>query len=104
MRAHAFLWSVAVAVTIAAAIWPLLGGEYVYDQFVVGPISWQAENKEVDYQALLVVFIVFLVLMWAQRDSLGRRYVVWPFPVIMWRIGPCSSVRTLKGVLRPRDE
>ena len=53
MRSRAFLWSVAVALTVAAAIWPVLGGEYVYDQFVVGPISWQAENKAVDYQALL---------------------------------------------------
>jgi hypothetical protein len=60
---------VAVAVTVAAALWPVLGGGYVYDQFVVGPISWQAENKAVDYQALLVVFAVFLVLMWAQRVS-----------------------------------
>jgi hypothetical protein len=72
MQFRAFLWSVAVALTVAAALWPILGGDYVYDQFVVGAISLHAENKSVDYQALLTVFAVFAVLAFVLR-RFGRR-------------------------------
>ena len=68
LRFRPFLFCLATALTVAAALWPVLGGEYAYDQFVVGSMSWHAENKSVDYQALAVVVVAFLALAFA----LGR--------------------------------
>ncbi len=72
MRFLPFVFCAAVALTVAAALRPVLGGEYVYDQWVVGSISLQAENKAVDYQALLVAVAVFIALSWALRRFIER--------------------------------
>ena len=72
IRFRPFVFCLAVAVTVAAALWPWLGGGYLYDQFVVGAISWRDENKAVDYQALLIVVAVFLALAWLLRKLVAR--------------------------------
>ena len=72
MRFLPFVFCASFALTVAAALWPVLGGEYAYGQWVVGSISLQAENKAVDYQALLVAVAVFVALSWSLHRLVGR--------------------------------
>jgi hypothetical protein len=72
MRFRPFVFCLAAAATIAASLWPWLGGEYRHEQFVVGTISLRGDNKAVDYQAAAIVIAAFLALAWLYQQLIQR--------------------------------
>lgn len=68
------LWSIAVAATATVLVWPYLGSDTLYPEFVIGQHSWLMQNKQRDIHAfyLFVGLAVALYVLWAV--FLGRAF------------------------------